>query len=202
MSARPTPGQIRALHEWFVLGTRRAATMLNYLCESAVVEMEVGPVEILTPAELRSHLETRLGTVAVCGMELIYNGHIEGCAQIVFPPPSSTMLVETLATERRRRLDRDQVEMKTLSEVGNILFNGLMGSLMANFDEDITYMPPFYRQGPLSEILPPLDNSDRMTAVLGRTDVTIANEGWQEEIFIFFQVEQFPRILAGLESSE
>ena len=198
MTVRPTPEQIHALQEWFVLGTRRAATMLNYLCESVVVEMEVVSVEVLTPAELRSQLGDRFGNENISGMELVYNGHLEGCAQIVFSPQSSEMFVETLATERRRRLDREQIEMKTLSEVGNILFNGLMGSLMAHLDEDITYMPPFYRQGSLAEIFPPLDTNTQMMAVLGRTEVTIANEGWHEEIFIFFQVQQFGRILEGL----
>ncbi|HEY9810053.1 MAG TPA: hypothetical protein V6D13_12060 [Halomicronema sp.] len=198
MTIHPTSQQKEALQSLFDTGVDRANTMLNYLTEWPVY-VEMAPIEILSPRQLHKKMEEPVGRVRVAAMELIYRGEFEGIALLVFPAKTAETLVETLADEQRRSLDQDTVKMRTLSEVGNIFLNGLMGSLSNIIKGGITYMAPSYKEGTLKDLLYANQVNPSTTVLFGKAEVHIEQLQSKASIILFFMVEPLEILLTEVE---
>ncbi|MCT7952463.1 hypothetical protein NG798_21960 [Ancylothrix sp. C2] len=198
MTIQPTSEQKEALQTLFDTGVDRANTMLNYLTEWPVY-VQMAPIELLTPRQLHKKMEEPVGSVKVAAMELIYRGEFEGIALLVFPAKTAATLVETLADEQRRTLDQDSVKMKTLSEVGNIFLNGLMGSLSNIIKGGITYMAPSYKEGPLKDLIYANEINPNSTVLFGKAEFHIEQLQSKASLILFFMVDPLEILLTEVE---
>ncbi len=193
-----TPQQFKKLQRLFDLGVNRASTMLNYLTELPV-DSTMSPIELISPEQLKQKLRDRLAGDWAVAMELSYQGDFEGVAQLVFPPQTSAVLIDAIAVEERRQLDREAIRSRTLSEVGNIYFNGLMGSLNNVTERGITYMAPSYREGTADRLLSSDKTGPTSVAIYGTTDFQIEPLLVEGDIIIFFTIYKFETLMAKLE---
>ena len=169
---KPNKEQKVALHKMFKIGIDRAVDMLNYITETPIF-WELYPLEILSPQELQSELEEGLGTERIVAMELVFSGEFQGSAQLVFPKDSAALLVNAIASEDRRTLDQNALRKETLTEVGNIFFNGIMGAISAVVERGITYMLPSYREGTVKQLLSENNSGVYAIALLGHVQFKI-----------------------------
>lgn len=149
-----TPEQFQALQALFDNGIGRANTLLSYL-NDVPMSVKMSPIQILPIPQLQVALVAGVGRGRVGAIELSYSGEFDGLTQILFPEETATALVDTIADPRRRQIDRQATHIKTLTEVGNIFFNGLMGSLSNITERSITYVAPRYREDRLKQLISP-----------------------------------------------
>lgn len=178
--------QVAALQKLFQIGINRGADMLNYITESPI-SWELFPLEILSPQQLQEKLEQDLGLEQIVSMELAFSGEFQGNAQLVFPRDSAALLVNLIANEERRQLDQDALRKETVSEVGNIFFNGIMGAISTVVERGITYMIPRYREGTVHQLLPSNKNNVYAIALLGKVQFKIeeVQDGSKKQLHSF-----------------
>lgn len=174
--------------------------MLNYLTELPIYS-RMSAVEILSPQQLQVKLLSCVGVGRTGAMELAYNGDFDGVAQLVFPEETATVFVEAIADRQRRQLDRDTVRTQTLAEVGNILFNGLMGSLANISERGITYMAPKFREGTVKQLLATRQRTDETWAIFGQAQFQIDQLQASGTIIIFFEVSPLSEFLRTVEQA-
>ena len=140
-----------ALCEMVNIGVGRAASILSQMLEHPI-QLQVPNVEVLPVEELAQALgalaEARLATV-----QMGFKGAFSGVALLLFPTNSASNLVALLTGEAPGTPDLDSLRSATLTEVGNILVNGVMGAIANAIRHPISYTIPQYSEDYLGNIL-------------------------------------------------
>jgi CheY-specific phosphatase CheX len=119
-----TPQQNDMLTELANIGMGHAASTLNNLIGHRV-RLQVPSVEII------SHAHPALtGDGSVAAVSMGFRGSFSGNAALMFPAESAAILVAALTGEAPDADLSEELRAGTLAEVGNILLNGVMGSIM------------------------------------------------------------------------
>lgn len=146
--------QLDALTEIVNIGVGRGAASLNALVDQPV-ELRVPQVRICGLTDLQTELDLAaepVDTSVVQGFE----GAITGRAMLAFPKRSGIALAKLLAEEDASEdlddgLDFDLAGI--LEEIGNIVLNGVLGSLANLFEDDFRYSVPELCSGSASQAL-------------------------------------------------
>lgn len=147
-----TEEQLDALQEFINIGVGRAAGMLNEMVESPIL-LSVPVVQVFDGDTLRQELVTRFNTHRFSAVRLSFSGSFSGSAELVFPTESASTLVSLLTGEDRDSPDLDAVKIGTLTEVGNIVINGVMGSISNLLKRRMDYALPTYYEDTIEQLL-------------------------------------------------
>ncbi len=194
---RLSPRHLDALSELLNIGVGRAAGMLN--------EMLGSPIELMVPAVkvLRiSALADELGQSSddsFAFVRLPFQGSIQGTAALVFPPDSAAHLVAALTGEEPGTPDLDSVRAGTLSEVGNIVINGVMGSLGNLLRLPLTYELPTYLEGFPAHLLGHRLSDADPTMLLAHTRFAVRDLEIQGTLILVFEVRSFDALLEAVD---
>lgn len=143
--------QLDALTEIVNIGIGRAAASLHELI-GARIELSVPSVRLCGRSELRTELDSAdepLDTAVLQGFE----GRIAGRSMLAFPRRSGVTLAALLLGEDPQHVG-DDLEFDlagTLEEVGNIVLNGVLGSIANVFDDGFRYSVPELYEGAVAD---------------------------------------------------
>lgn len=193
-----TPDQIDALKELINIGVGRAAGMLNEMVNSRVY-LQVPSVRVFSLLEAKKELG-RLGGDRLAAVQLLFKGPFSGTAALVFPAESASNLVAVLTGEEPGTYDLDSVRAGTLSEVGNIVINGVMGSIGNMLKERISYSFPKYTEDTIENIFAPSDLDPSAGVLLARTRFTVKEFQVEGDIILVFEVGSFDILLASIDA--
>jgi chemotaxis protein CheC len=189
-----TDTHIDALQELINIGVGRAASMLNQMLESRIV-LEIPVVSVLSLKNLQKELQKRFKGDSFAAVRLNFTGSFSGKANLVFPTESASMLVSLLTGEEIDSPDLDSVKIGTLSEVGNIVINGIMGSISNVLNQHLDYAIPIYMEDSISHILS-LDNTNEQTIfLLAQARFTIETLEVMGEIILIFEMDSFGTLI-------
>ncbi len=191
-----TPDQADALTELINIGIGRAAGLLNEMTD-AHVSLSV-PSLVLTSLD---ELNTELGGMsedALASVQLRFSGSFRGTAALVFPTESAKTLVTALTDEEHDELDLDEVRAGTLNEVGNIVINGVMGSITNVLQESIEYAIPDYKEDTLDNLFRGKPGDEPMTVLLATTHFAIETLRLDGEVILLFEVGTFDVLMKAL----
>ncbi len=193
----PTPSHIDALKELINIGVGRAAAVLNGMVDSHV-SLQVPVVEIVSISELQKEIagDTEKNLSAV---RLRFSGAFSGVSSLIFPSESAVKLVAVLTGEQSWSSDLDSIRGETLNEVGNILLNGVMGSIGNVLERHIDYSLPQYLEDTPDELLS-RDCVPSSTILCARTYFIVEELQIEGHIVLFFEVESFDALLAAIDS--
>jgi len=191
-----TVEQIDALKELINIGVGKAASVLSEMVRCHI-RLQVPFIKILLPAELKSEME-ELGRYRVAAVRLGFKGPFSGSAALVFPPDSASKLVAVLTGEESGTHDLDSVRVGTLSEVGNIVINGVMGSISNVLKQSINYSLPNYIEDNIDNLLTLGKHDPNATVLLARTRFTIEQLYIEGDIILIFEVGSFDSLLAAI----
>lgn len=208
----------------FRVGIKRADSMFSYITEYPL-QLQISSLEILPTKALHDRLEARLGSYqSMIAMELNFSGEFQGTSQVIFPTETSKIFISIIADEERKKLDAKSYRKDTISEVGNIFFNGIMGAISTVIDRGITYMMPTYVEGNVQQLLSSKKSGLYAVSLLGTVQVKVdqkKNEVQEQlrsfskimpqkyghlsseksqiirEIIFFFKVNSFKSLVAG-----
>jgi chemotaxis protein CheC len=147
-----TEEQLDALQEFINIGVGRAAGMLNEMIE-APIQLSVPILKVFDADTLKQELKQRLNNHLLSAVRLGFSGSFSGCAELLFPTESASTLVSLLTGEDRDSPDLDGVKIGTLTEVGNIVINGVLGTLSNLLRQQMDYALPAYYEDTVEKLL-------------------------------------------------
>jgi chemotaxis protein CheC len=190
-----TGEQFDALQEFINIGVGRAAAMLNEMVESPIV-LSVPVLNVFNGETLQQEVVTRFNNHSLSVVRLGFSGSFSGNAELVFPTESASTLVSLLTGEDRDSPDLDAVKIGTLTEVGNIVINGVMGSLSNLLKQQMAYALPVYYEAPIRQLLSSNYPIDQDTVfLLAQARFEIQHLEIIGEIILIFEMSSFDELL-------
>lgn len=193
-----TANQIDALQELVNIGVGQAAGVLNEMIDSHI-RLQIPFVKILSPVELQQQLEGRVNGDRVSAVGLGFTGSFTGLAQLVFPADSAELLASMLTGEELGTPDLDLVKIGTLSEVGNIVINGVMGSISNVLQQRLDYSLPNYTEGTVELLLNSGSLASKAVVLLAQTRFIIERLHIEGDVILIFNVASFDALLAAID---
>lgn len=192
-----TADEIDALKELINIGVGQAAGMLNEMLQFPI-ELQIPDVELLSPDQLHAELKKRFGIDQFSVVQLGFNGSFSGSAQLLFPTESAVNLVSVLTGEDKTSPDLDSLKISTLTEVGNMLINGVMGSIGNVLDRPLDYEVPYYAEEEIEQLLSQEQSLDYGSVLLAPAHFYVKELEVQGDILLFFDVGSFKVLLEAI----
>lgn len=191
-----TERSLDALKELVNIGVGRAAKTLSEMLQSTI-QLQVPTVSIFDPKQ-RGHDIHLLDKTTLASVQLRFHGAFAGNSALVFPPESAAKLVTALTGEEAGGDNLDAVMAGTLSEVGNIVINAVIGSISNILQKPMEFSLPSYLEGELAELLKITDVSS-VTILLIRTTFLIEKLQINGDIYLVFEVNSFGELLSTID---
>ncbi|MBF0234208.1 MAG: chemotaxis protein CheX [Desulfamplus sp.] len=178
--------QLEAVKELCNIGVGRGASVLNTMLSSHI-SLNVPDVQILSSNEFRDELKSFAKDSSISSVSLAFQGKISGSAQLMFPTETASSLVSVLVDESDE-LDMDALRAGTFCEVGNIVLNGVMGSISNILGLTFDYsVPEYIEANPENFIQKPTLNKDSHV-LLAKTRFTIDELDIEGDIALFMRI--------------
>jgi len=181
-----SPEQLDALQELLNIGVGRAAGSLNQMLEKPIrlhiPFLQLGKMEELSK-EVQKMKDTTLSSV-----QLPFKGTFSGASCLLFPTESAKALVIALTGETEDLDTMDSLRESTLTEIGNIVLNGVMGSLANLLNHQIIYSVPFYQETSIQGLLQPTPSDSSEIILWGQTQFTIEEYDLTGDIMLMFGI--------------
>ncbi|MDB9311995.1 chemotaxis protein CheC [Spirulina sp. CS-785/01] len=198
-SPQLTPAQRDALQELVNIGVGQAAGTLNEMVRSHI-HLQVPEVSVLSLHEAQTILQSRLNSDLLSSVRLQFHGNFAGVAQLIFPTDSAAKLVTMLTGEDAKISELDSLKIGTLSEIGNILLNGVMGTMSNVLEQHVEYSMPVYVEQTVTQLLN--SSSDyASTVILAQARFRIEQLHITGDIILIFKVGSLNRFLATLKDA-
>lgn len=193
-----SPHQLDLLKELINIGVGKAAGLINQMV-STHVRLELPEVRVL-PADSVLESIGRGPDEVLSTVRLGFRGALSGWAGLVFPKPTASWLVSQLIGQDfgPGGMDFDSLLIGTIQEVGNIVLNGIMGSIVNILGVSVDYFPPDYFETGMQSLLTPEDTRERVV-VLIKARFRLEDKAAEGDIVILFHVDTFQNMLAALD---
>ncbi len=189
--------QLDAIRELINIGIGRASGALNDLLESHIV-LEVPKVEVISTHNLVvKTLHIPSGSLSTVLLE--FSGQFNGSASLLFPKDSALNLVCSLTGEDEESPDLDSLKIGTLTEIGNIVLNGVMGSIGNVLEERINYKLPKYQEQNIYQILEREADGDEKAVLLAQASFASEDRKIQGDVLIVFELGAFGDLLVCID---
>jgi chemotaxis protein CheC len=190
-----SPEQLATLGEILNLGVGSAAELLSEMVGARIL-LQVPEVQLLQLAELeRNHPE--LAAPRLAAVEMAFRGLITGTSALVFPEQSAANLVNLLTPDGEPRDDLDAIRAATLTEVGNIVLNGVMGAMANTLATRFDYTLPSFAQRSVAQFWGP--DADQ-AVLLARTRFRIEGQEIEGDILVILEVGSLDGILKAIDA--
>ncbi|MCA9239643.1 MAG: chemotaxis protein CheC [Planctomycetales bacterium] len=197
---RLTSDQRDAVTEVINVGVGRAAASLSEMLGRRI-ELRVPSVSLCDSRRLRSRVEQEDAGVDLSVLQ-DFSGELSGRALLAFPKRSGIELGKALG-----ELDGVAEELSfdlvgVLEEVGNIVLNGVLGTVGNMTHTRLNYSVPRLAQGAeLAQVLAPQatdSGSEDQLVVLADTLFTVADGSIDGSLILLFDIESLRAILDNL----
>ena len=188
-----TPEHLDALQELLNIGVGRAAGSLNQMLEKPI-RLHIPFIQLGKREELAPEIQ-RIQESTLSSVQLPFKGNFSGSACLLFPTKSAAALVTALIGAEEDPETMDSLREATLTEIGNIVLNGVMGSLANILQNQITYSVPFYQETSLQELLQPEVSDSCEMALWAQTQFTIEEYAITGDIMLMLGIPDLGLLL-------
>lgn len=165
------PEQLDALQELLNIGVGRAAGSLNQMLEKPI-RLHIPFLQLGKMEELSQEVQ-KMKNTTLSSVQLPFKGTFSGTSCLLFPTQSAKTLVIALTGESEDPDTMDSLREATLTEIGNIVLNGVMGSLANVLNLQIIYSVPFYQETSIQGLLQPIPSDSSEIILWAQTQFTI-----------------------------
>jgi chemotaxis protein CheC len=194
-----TEDQDDILSELLNIGMGKAASQLNDMLERPVI-IKVPNIKLIRASKLRDEEVKLQFDKFISAVSMDFGGFISGKTALVFPPKSAQNLVEALTGEEPGTPEMDSVTVETLSEIGNIVINSVMGSLSNSIGQCLEYSPPNYTEDSLSHVAVSNINDSDQVILLAEVAFSISNLEISGEVILTFGMGSLDKLTAIFDS--
>lgn len=194
-----TNSQIDVLKEIVNVGVGKVAKLLNAMLNSHI-SLQVPSLKILLPDELEMELSKYTNEQLFC-VNLPFNSTISGVAELVFSAENASKFVTALTNEQVDTDDMNSIRAGTLTEIGNIVLNAVMGNISNFLGLKFRYSIPTYTEGDFSSLIPVCPATPDVRVVVVHACFVVEKLKVEGNIILFFEEGSFDRLLEELEVS-
>ncbi len=180
------PEQLDAIQELLNIGVGRAAGSLNQMLEKPI-RLHIPFLQLGRIEELSQDVQN-LKDATLSSVQLPFKGTFSGSSCLLFPTDSAKALVIALTGESEDLETMDSLRESTLTEIGNIVLNGVMGSLANILKHQITYSVPFYEETSLQGLMQPRPSDSSEIILWANTHFTIEEYDLTGDIMLMFGI--------------
>ncbi len=191
-----TAEQIDALKELINIGVGRASGMLNTMLHS-YVRLHVPLVKVLSLSALAERLQ-EMARETLSTVQFAFKGPFSGIASLVFPTESAAKLVAVLTDDEMNSPDLDSIRIGTLTEVGNIVLNAVMGVIGNELKQRVHYSVPTYVENPAEMLLAPREPDFSTTVIWAQARFSIERHQIDGDVILIFEMGSFDALLAAI----
>lgn len=189
-----------ALSELVNVGVGRAAAALSSMVKERI-ELSVPKIMTIPFQELNFHLGLEQALSEEPQISIVqqdFGGKVGGTASILFPLASARKLV-ALLTDGALGAEELDLEMEAaLTEVGNILINGVMGTIGNITGMEITFHLPEYLKGSTSDLEQSFQNRYLMLAMVL---IAISGQEIRGHLILLFDLPSMDSLQAFVEQT-
>ncbi|BAU10331.1 CheC, inhibitor of MCP methylation [Leptolyngbya sp. NIES-3755] len=190
-----TDEQLDALQEFINIGIGRSAAMLNEMVTSPI-GLSVPVLKVFDGGALQHELVGQFNGHRLAAVRLNFTGSFSGSAELVFPTQSASALVALLTGEDLNSPDLDAVKIGTLTEVGNIVINGVLGSISNLLKRQMNYTLPTYSENTVYQLLAANQAFAHDTVfLLAQARFEIAQLEIVGDVILIFELASFDELL-------
>ena len=201
MSYQATPYQLDALREYLSIGVGKAAATLNTMLGKHI-DLKLPEISIFKSSDFLKTLAEDKSLYS--SVTLGFKGSLTGNASVVFDTKSAAGLVSMLvpnADENPSELD--EISESTLTEVGNIIINSVMGTLSNCFSFELDYLVPQYRETLLDKFFANnIDHETEEVILFGETFLIVEKKQVQGKVVIFLLLDDLKNLLETWKESD
>jgi chemotaxis protein CheC len=190
--------QLDSLKELLNIGIGRGADVLNTMLQSQI-HLRVPYLRIFTFDELQREIET-LNSSRLAAVSLGFKGHLAGIVELIFPTESASKLVEIITGEQGESRDLDSLRVGALCEIGNVVLNGVMGSIGNLLQEPLHFSIPTYMEQETENLLAPFFNDPELMILLARTRFSIEETNIDGDIALFLDLRKCEGAIEGIDT--
>ncbi|WP_430817642.1 hypothetical protein [Carboxylicivirga sp. RSCT41] len=184
--------QLDALKELINIGVGNGANLLNKMLNKPIA-LNTIEVHILSHKDYESYIDFEENTSIV---HMGFDGTFGGRVNLIFPNKDAVRLLELIAPWLNVDASIGKVKKNVLTEVGNIVINGVIGSLSNVLKLQSSYSLPQYYQGHISELL----KTEQIGAViLANTQYAIEEESIKGTLLIFLELRSIVELQKHLD---
>jgi len=185
-----TSDQSDILSEIVNIGIGRAAASLSDLVGKKI-DLFIPHITLSSVEELNSHFPSLSGTPKTMVLQE-FSGKLSGRAILAFPQKSSLQLAQILGELDSEPEELDLDLCGILTEVGNIVLNGVLGSMGNLLESNLEYtVPELAFTNNLVELLTQTDmseNSDNVLVLLADARFHVAESEINGSLIIVFKI--------------
>lgn len=189
--------QLEAIKELCNIGVGRGASVLNTML-SCHITLSVPHVKIVSQNDFKEELKLFAKESSISAVSLDFNGKISGSAQLIFPTETASSLVAVLVDEGDD-LDMDALRAGTFCEVGNIVLNGVMGSISNMLNLSFDYSVPEYIETKPENFINKPSVTQESHVLLARTRFIIDELDIEGDIALFMQIRAIHTLIETIE---
>lgn len=180
------------LTEILNMGVGGAAEVLHQMM-GEYIDLSVPNIYLLSSNSLTQEVgEDESEKVAV---KLGFKGSVEGNAFLLFPAADAIRLAGLLLGENIDKNAPEAEWSETVTEVGNIVVNSVMGAVANTFNEVLHYsVPQFDIQTPGQFVEKNVSANKESTVVVAEADMKICSASMTAKILIIFSVSSFEHL--------
>lgn len=186
-----------ALKELINIGVGRGASVLNTMLQSHI-QLEVPSVEIISKEELKDYISNIDNDESISAVNMGFSGKFSGNTQLMFSTTSASHLVSTLSDEDVLNDSIDDIRAGTLTEIGNIVLNGVMGSISNILNLTFDYSVPTYFEGSTDDILGNVSDDSTPVILLARTQFNVRELNVSGTIILHFEIESMNALIEAI----
>jgi chemotaxis protein CheC len=188
------------LKEMINIGVGKGADMLNAILATHI-KLEVPFVRVLSQKEFERDIQkNKLDSLAA--VNLAFHGDINGNVELVFPKESAANLVAALTGEDPKSLVLDSIRTGTLSEIGNVVINAVIGSISNLLSFNLTYSAPSYLEGNYEKLSMVIRKGSNSVILQARARFIIDMLAVVGDIVLFLELDSLDKIFTIIERVE
>ena len=189
--------QLEAIKELFNIGVGKGAAVLNTMLSSHIT-LKVPFIKVISSFDFRDELKS-FTQGSISAVELDFEGRISGAAQLLFPKETASSLVAVLVGEGED-MDMDTLRAGTFCEVGNIVLNGVMGSISNMLELDFDYSVPEYIETNCENFMKNRGGRIDSHVLLAKTRFCIDELDIEGDIALFMEISAIHKLIKAIES--
>jgi chemotaxis protein CheC len=192
-----TEDQMDAFTELINIGMGRAAGILNDMTR-AHITLQIPLIRVIRKTDLSEEIyDDPDETLAF--VEIDFRGPFSGVTGLIFPAESAKNLVAIMAGDEPSSDDFDAIRIATLTEIGNIVLNSIMGSITNVLGTRVSYSIPQFSEGILSFIAIKAVPDDAEFSLLIKTRFIIEKMAIEGNILMVLGMGSMDTLLSAIE---
>jgi len=186
--------EMDSIREFINIGMGKAGKVLNAMLDSHI-DLSIADIAILSEDDIRNAIESD-NKEKLSIVKMGFSGEISGTTSLLFSTASALNLVKALTGDDLETDDMDAIRVGTLSEIGNIVINALMGMISNILKMNLKYTLPKHSEELITGIYKSETTELLEENVLIKisTNFKISNLSIGGNIVIFLSVKAFSKL--------